>query len=120
MLVPTLDQKRGNSLRVKTLLMKQLQGADFAPARHEWDDLVLIIPADVQYEMEQKLISSAEIQEAIWQAETAGDYFFDQEEGGRLATLTKPIFTYWVQYRETAPKTYEVVAAYSHRMRIQP
>ena len=120
MLVPTLDQKRGNSLRVKTMLMKRLQGADFTPARHEWDDLVLIIPADVRYEMEEKLISSAEVQEAIWQAETTGEYFFDQEAGGRLATLTKPIFTYWVQYRETAPKTYEVVAAYSHRMRIQP
>jgi hypothetical protein len=79
-----------------------------------------MIPADVQHEMEERLISSAEIQEAIWQAEATGDYFFDQEEGGRLATLTKPIFTYWVHYRETAPKTYEVVAAYCHRMRIQP
>ncbi len=89
------------------------------PARHEWDDLVLVIRADVQYAMEEQLISSAEVQEAIWQAETTGDFFYDETEGSRLATLTKPIFTYWVRYRETAPKTYEVVAAYCHRMRIQ-
>ena len=70
--------------------------------------------------MEEKLISSAEIKEAIWQAERTGDFFYDQEDGARLASLAKPVITYWVEYRETAPKTYEVAAAYCHRMRIQP
>ena len=36
--VPTLEQKRENSLRVKKELMKQIRDADFQPERHEWDD----------------------------------------------------------------------------------
>ena len=32
-------------------------------------------------------------------------------------SMIKPVITYWVQYRETAPMTYEVLSAYYHRMR---
>jgi Fe-S oxidoreductase len=147
--VPTLEQKRANSLRAKKELMKRLRGVDFEPVRHEWDDLTLVIPAPVQRQMEEKLVSAAEVREAIWVAETGGDFFYaaggagDAGDGGgatvgaagadsagvgaggsagadtRLASLVKPVFTYWVEYRATAPRTYEVLAAYCHRMRIE-
>jgi hypothetical protein len=117
--VPTLEQRRANSLQVKRDLMKRLQGADFEPARPEWDDLALEIPADVQRQMEEKLISSAEVKEAIWQAERTDDFFYDPDDDSRLASLAKPVTTYWVEYRETGPQAYEVLATYSHRMRIE-
>jgi hypothetical protein len=126
--VPTLERKRANSLRVKKELVKRLQGADFEPTPHEWDDLTLDIPADVQRQMEAKLISAADVREAVWLAETGGDFFHDTAgadaasgagDGSRLASMVKPVFTYWVQYRETAPQTYEVLAVYCHRMRIE-
>ncbi len=119
MLVPTLDQKRGNQRHVKKELMKRLRGAEFEPARHEWDHVRLEIPEDVQYAMEEKLIRSDEIQEAIWTAENGGDFFHDPEDGSRLASLVKPVFTYWVHYRRTGAGTYEVLAAYCHRMRLE-
>ena len=68
--------------------------------------------------MEQKLISPADLKEAIWRAENAGDFFYDSGDGTRLASMIKPVMTYWVQYRETAARSYEVLATYSHRMRI--
>jgi Fe-S oxidoreductase len=117
--VPTLEQKRQNSLLVKKELMKQLQGADFEPARHGWDDLTLIISPEVQRQMEQKLISATDLKEAVWLAERTGDFFYDPGDGSRLVSMAKPVITYWVQYRETAPGTYEVLAAYYHRMRIE-
>ena len=36
-----------------------------------------------------------------------------------IASLVKPVVTYWVQYRETAPGTYAVSCAYYHRMRFR-
>jgi Fe-S oxidoreductase len=117
--VPTLEQKRENSLLVKKELMKQLQGTDFEPTRHGWDSLTLIISPEVQRQMEEKLISSADLKEAVWSAERTGDFFYNPGDGSRLASMAKPVITYWVQYRETAPGTYEVLAAYNHRMRIE-
>lgn len=116
--VPTLEQKRKNSLRVKKELMKLLKDVDFEPTRHEWDELTLIIPPKVEQQMEEKLISAADLKEAIWRAEAADDFFANADDGTRLASLVRPVITYWVQYREQPPKTYEVVAAYYHRMRI--
>jgi len=117
--IPTLEQKRQNSLRVKTELMKRLQGVDFQPTRYEWDDVLLLILPEVQRHMEQKLIASAEVREAIWQAERSGDVFVDETAGTRLAAMMKPVVTYWVEYREVGPHTYEVLSAYSHRLRFR-
>jgi hypothetical protein len=117
--VPTLEVKRSNSLMVKKELMKHIQGADFEPERHEWDGLTLIIGDELQEQMEEKLISAADLKEAIWLAETSGDKFCDESAGLRLCSMTKPVITYWVEYREIAPETYEVLDAYYHRMRIE-
>jgi len=116
--VPTLQEKRDNSVKVKRELMKQIQDIDFQPERHEWDSLRLIISDDLQKEMDQKLISEADLKEAIWRAETYCDKFYDEKDGMSMCSLIKPVITYWVQYRETAPNTYEVCSAYYHRMRL--
>ena len=117
--VPTLEQKRDNSLRVKRELMKQLRESEFEPESHAWDGLTLAIGADLQRDLDQKLISAADLKEAVWLAETSGDVFVDAATGTRLASMIKPVITYWVEYREVAPRTYEVLSAYYHRMRFQ-
>ena len=117
--VPALERKRENSLRVKRELMKQLRETEFEPERHAWDDLTLVIGDDLQRNLNKKLISAADIREAIWLAETSGDVFTDAATGTRLASMIKPVITYWVEYREVAPQTCEVFSAYYHRMRFQ-
>lgn len=117
--VPSLQEKRNNSLEVKRKLMKDTRGIDFRPESHEWDGLTLVISDEIRQRMIEKLISDADLKEAIWLAEKSGDKFYDDSDGMCMCSMIKPIVTYWVQYRETAPKTYEIFCAYYHRMRIQ-
>ena len=117
--VPSLQEKRDNSLRVKRELMKQIRDIDFEPEGHEWDSLTLIIGDELQKDMEKKLISAADLKEAVWLAETSGDKLYDESDGMSMCSMIKPVITYWVQYRKTAPDTYEVFSAYYHRMRFE-
>jgi hypothetical protein len=114
-----LKQKRQNSLEVKRQLMKRIQGVDFHPEQHAWDDLTLIIPDDLVETMDAKLITEADAKEAIWSAETSGDKFYNESDGVCLGSLIRPVITYWVKYREVAPRTFEVLSAYCHRMRFE-
>jgi hypothetical protein len=115
--LPSLQAKRENSLNLKRELMKKNQGVDFKPETREWDGLKLIISDELLASMDRKLISARDLQEAIWLAEKSGDKFYDESDGMSLCSMVKPVITYWVQYRETAPGTYEVFSAYYHRMR---
>ena len=114
---PSLQEKRDNSLRVKKELMKEIKDVDFKPESHPWDDLTLIIDADLQKDLDEQLISAADLKEAIWVAESEGDRFVDESGGTTIASMVKRVITYWVEYRKTGPNTYEIVDAYYHRMR---
>ncbi len=116
--VPTLQEKRDNSIQVKRTLMKQLTGADFTPEEHDWDALTLLIPPGLQKKMDEDLISAAEVKEAIYLAEASGSRFYEENSGLYLCSLIKPVMTYWVQYRKEGDRTYELSGAYSHRMRV--
>jgi hypothetical protein len=114
--IPSLAKKRENSLELKKKLMREKWEMDFEAETHEWDKLSLIIGDELQKMMDQKLISSADLQEAIWLAEESGDKFYDESDGMSLCSMIKPVITYWVEYRKTGPDTYEVYSTYYHRM----
>ncbi len=90
--------------------MKRLRDADFEPERHAWDGVTLVIDDGLQKDLDKKLISAADLREAIWMAETSGDVFVDAATGTHLASMIKPVITYWVEYRKVAPQTYEVLS----------
>jgi Fe-S oxidoreductase len=115
--LPSLQEKRENSLTVKKELMKQNTNIDFIPETHEWDGLTLLIDDEVQKTMESKLIAAADLKEAIWLAETSNNKFYDERDGVCQCSMVKPVLTYWVQYKKTAPDTYQIFSAYYHRMR---
>jgi hypothetical protein len=115
--LPSLQEKRQNSLKIKREMMKKIRGVEFEPEAHDWDQLTLVISDEILKNMEAKLISEADLKEAIWLAENSGDKFYDERDGMCLCSMVKPVITYWVQYKETAPKTYEIFSAYYHRMR---
>jgi Fe-S oxidoreductase len=115
--IPSLDEKRNNSLRVKKEMMKKMRNLDFKPQRREWDGLNLEIHEPLQKSIDEKFISAADIKEAIWQAEKSGDKFYDEKDGMCLCSLVKTFVTYWVQYKKIAADTYEIYRAYYHRMR---
>ena len=117
--LPSIQEKRENSLKIKRVLMKNETGKEFVPEKKEWDDIDLIVSEDVQEEMERKLISLGEVKEAVWQAEKSGDKFINEEDGIILCSMIKKVLTYWVEYREKSSGTYEILSVYSHRIRFK-
>ena len=116
---PSILEKRRNALRLKQELMKEDWDMEFNPAASPWDALKLEIPGELQEKMDKTLVSTADLQETIWYAETGGDKLAG-DEGWFLASLVKSVITYWVQYRPAAEgdeNTFEVGAVYSHRMK---
>ena len=117
--IPSLLEKRQNALRLKQELLKEVWNVDFTPSVSPWDALKLDIPGELQEKMEKTLVSAADLQEAVWNAETSGDKLVG-DEGWCLASLVKSVITYWVQYRPAAEgdeNAFEIGAVYSHRMK---
>ncbi len=116
---PSLLEKRMNALRLKQTLMKEDWDMDFTPSANPWDALTLEISPALREKMEETLVSVSDLQEAVWNAETGGDKL-EGENGEFLASLVKPVITYWVQYRpgeDGDENSYTVTAVYSHRMK---
>lgn len=114
---PTLEQKRNNTLRVKAIMMKELENKDFLQKEMPWSALQPEFTDSARANMEDKLITDSDVAEAIFAAERDGDYFEDGN-GLRTACLMKKVLTYWVDYRELSAGTFRVENAYCHRMRI--
>ncbi len=114
---PTLAQKRANSLRLKGELMQEIENKSFVPSVAPWDNIPLSISPEAQANMEDKLITEADIRELIYTVEAERDYFED-ETGLRTAFLAKSVLTFWADYRAQADGTYFVQSAYCHRMHI--
>ena len=114
--IPTLEEKRRNTLKVKGALMELLEHKSFEAEAQPWDALALEFSDDARANMEDKLITDRDVAEAIYRAEQDCDYFTD-ESGLRTACLVRDVLTYWVDYRP-AGEGYAVVSAYCHRMRI--
>ena len=113
---PTLQAKKENALEVKKKLMKDITGKDYTPAAHDWDGIKLIISDTLQNELDRKLIIADDLKEAIWLAEQSGEKFIS-DDGVIQCSMVKSVLTYWVQYKQNAPETYEVLSAYIHRMK---
>ncbi len=116
---PSILEKRRNALRLKQELLKEDWDMEYTPAANPWDALKLEISGELQAKMEKTLVSTADLQEAVWYAETGGDKLVG-DDGWCLASLVKPVITYWVQYRlapEGDENSFAVGAVYSHRMK---
>ncbi len=97
--------------------MKQNQDVDFQPEPHAWDQLTLIISDELQKSMDKKLISAADLKEAIWLAESSGDKFYDESDGMCMCQHDQARHHLLGAVSRNGSTTYEVLSAYYHRMR---
>ena len=111
-----LRQKKENRLAVKEHFQLAFEGKKDERMTNEWDDLDIRISDEMRSEMELQLISDDDIRECIWHS-THDDSRFISDDGTCLASMSKRIVTYWVEYREDGG-AYEIVSAYCHRMKI--
>lgn len=115
--IPMLSEKRQNSLKVKGKLMQELTGKTFEPEAHGWDNVELEISDEVAQVMEDRFISRDDLKELIWHA-VKDKEFFEDGDGVCIASMIRPVITYWAEFKETGDNTYKIINAYTHRMRI--
>ncbi|MDR1589941.1 MAG: FAD-dependent oxidoreductase [Oscillospiraceae bacterium] len=117
--VPSISEKRRNSLSLKEEFMMSDRDARPYRAASAWDAVTLIIDGRLREDMDRNLISEDDVREAIFSAEESGDVFVDAGDGTRMCSMVKPVLTYWARYRCVSRDTYEVLDAYYHRMRFE-
>ncbi|MBE6967308.1 MAG: FAD-binding protein [Ruminococcaceae bacterium] len=111
----TISEKKANRLKVKASAM-EMMGMEYPRVPHAaWENISLLVDAEVRREMESRLISDEDVKECIHVSEQENGRFTDGE-GRYLASLTKKVLTYWVEYREENG-AYRILDAYCHRMR---
>lgn len=114
--IPTLEQKRMNTLNLKNDLSRKLTGHDFSAESHPWDNTKLIISPELQDTLDKRLICAGDIRETIWNAEHDNTGFLNGDH--TLACMITDVLTYWVDYRLT-DNGYEVFDSYTHRMKFR-
>lgn len=114
--VPTIEQKRQNSIELKNYLSSRLLGVGFEAAKKDWSGVFLYISPEVQSVMDDSLISADDVRETIWKAERDNTGF--EFSGRYLACLVTGMLTYWVEYTPEGDG-FKVLNVYSHRMKFR-
>lgn len=81
-------------------------------------DIELVVSADVQADLERKLILLDDVRQTIRQAEAGGARLLDPKTGHFIASHRLVALTYWVEYTVEDGR-YVVFRAYSHRMQVE-
>lgn len=113
--VPSFEEKRKNSLRVKDEIMKQITGSGYTVQEKPWDSIAVEASAELQKIMDERLITMSDVRETIWNGEQNKEYFRDPDGGSVLTRMVTPILTYWVEYKFDGG-VYHLIDAYTHRM----
>jgi Fe-S oxidoreductase len=100
--LPTLEEKKGNSIAAKQALASLYQRELPKPIKHPWDSICVTVSEEAQEKMERLFITLGDVREAVWRAEEAGDGFVN-EQGDILCSHAGDTVTYWVRYSKGAP-----------------
>ncbi|MCL1913100.1 MAG: NAD(P)-binding protein [Eubacteriaceae bacterium] len=111
-----IHERHENAINVKRRLIGNMNGEEFVPTTNEWDAIELVMSSTLADSIEEKLISHGDIKEAIWRAEATGDKLVDGF-GVFRCSLEREVLTYWTAYKVMESGAFEVLEAYSHRMR---
>jgi Fe-S oxidoreductase len=113
---PGFSMRQENRGRLKRRLLRDLWRENVnEPA----EDIELVVSAEVQADVEKKLILLDDIRQTIRHAETSGQKLLDRTTGHIVAQHRPVRITYWVEYTIKDGR-YVVHRAYSHRMDLSP
>ena len=112
---PGFSMRQENRGRLKRQLLRDVwKEAVNEPAT----DIELIVSADVQADLERKLILLDDVRQTIRHAEAGGAKLIDPKTGHFIASHRLVALTYWVEYAVVEGR-YAVFRAYSHRMQVE-
>jgi hypothetical protein len=111
------SQNHENRARLKEKLLKELW-SETMPEQAAFESIRLVLPDDVQKQVEDRLILVEDMQKVIENAERTGKRMFNNSTQHYLAYFKPASVTYWVEYAPQADGSFLVHKAYSHRMEI--
>jgi len=111
------SQRHENRTRLKQKLLKDLWDEKM-PEQETFESIRLILPDEVQNQIEDRLILFEDIQKVIEHAERTGKRMFNNSTNHYLAYFKPVSVTYWVEYTPQEDGSFFVHKAYSHRMEI--
>jgi len=114
---PGFSMRQENRGRLKRRLLRELWSETVnEPAI----DIELSVSAEVQADLERKLILLDDVRETIRHAEAGGSKLIDPKSGHFIASHRRVSLTYWVEYTvDDGLGRYVVHRAYSHRMELE-
>jgi NADPH-dependent glutamate synthase beta subunit-like oxidoreductase len=113
---PTLSRRHENRTLLKINLLKELWNEEVNDLKKN-SELKLIIPNNVEKQMEDRLILLEDMEKVINNAERNKERFFNAQNSHYLCKLRINNVTYWVEY-ENKKDEILVHSVYSHRMEV--
>lgn len=114
---PTASERRGNRRALRRTLI-ETYGID-APMPAKEPPMKLTMDKAVAQKMSEDLILEEDLAAVIAAAGKTGEYLRNPEKDSCVAHLQLGYITYWVEYRQAADGSCEILNAYSHRMSIK-
>ena len=110
------SQRHENRARLKWKLLKE-RWSEAMPEQAAFEAIRLILPAEVQKQVDDRLILVEDMQKVIEVAERSGKRMLNKTTGHYLAYYKPTAVTYWVEYTPQGD-AFLIHRAYSHRMEI--
>ncbi|MFN8381813.1 MAG: FAD-dependent oxidoreductase [Anaerolineales bacterium] len=111
------SQRHENRARLKEKLLKELW-SETMPDTADFESIRLVLPDDVQKQVEDRLILVEDMQKVIEYAERTGKRMLNNSTKHYLAYFKPTSVTYWVEYTKQDDGAFFVYKAYSHRMEV--
>lgn len=111
------SQRHENRARLKEKLLKELW-SESMPEQESFESFRLVLPVEVEKQVEERLILIEDLQMVVEYAERTGKRMFNNSTNHFLAFYKPTSVTYWVEYTPQKDGSFFVHKAYSHRMEI--
>ena len=115
--LPGLTERRQNRIRLKEIMLIEIWGEEME-RQQEPCEIQLQIDSEMQEKMNKLKILEEDLCNVIEFLERTKRRTFDPEKGTYTGYREQGYITYWVEYRP-AGSAYEIVNAYTHRMKIK-
>lgn len=118
--LPTVTEKQRNRMELKQALLS-LFWDEYTEIEEDMFGITLIINDTIREKINKKRILEKEIVQVIDFCQRTGRTILNSETGTLTGYSLIGQMTYWVEYRviDESKKVYEVVNAYSHRLKIE-
>jgi Fe-S oxidoreductase len=113
---PTVSARRENRMLLKQQMLTMFWKEEGTMGKPEKE---FIIPQQLREKLNREMILETDIYAVIEKCEQSGKKVFDPDAETFSGHIRIGNMTYWVEYKITGNYGYELVNAYSHRMKIE-